>query len=70
MINAGITNVSSPFPNTDQLREMYKDIFDNEAVTALSHWTDAGFCNQRGALFAKNNGASEGVGRSGQMAGI
>ena len=29
------------FPNTDQLREMYKDVFSNEAVTVLSHWTDS-----------------------------
>lgn len=28
------------FPNTDQLREMYKEVFSNEVVTALSHWTD------------------------------
>lgn len=30
-----------PFPTTDQLREMYKDVFSNEAVTALSYWTDS-----------------------------
>jgi len=31
---------SQPFPNTDQLRAMYVDIFSNSAVTAVSYWID------------------------------
>jgi len=29
-----------PFPSAEKLRTLYQDIFDNEAVTAVSHWTE------------------------------
>lgn len=32
--------VNQPFPSTEQIRAMYQDVFSNEAVTAISHWTD------------------------------
>lgn len=70
---------NQPFPNTDQLREMYKDVFSNEAVTALSlatHWTNTNCSvatNEEsylarameigGTLFVKIKDASESVGR-------
>jgi len=67
---------NQPFPNTDKLREMYKDVFSNEAVTALSHWTDTNCSDATneeayltrameigGSLFAKIKESSEGIGR-------
>ena len=68
--------LNQPFQNTDQLREMYKDVFSNKAVTTLSHWTDTNCSDATneeaylarameigGALFAKIKDASEGIGR-------
>jgi hypothetical protein len=30
-----------PFPSVEQLRAKYHDVFSNEAVTAVSLWTDS-----------------------------
>jgi hypothetical protein len=32
--------LDQPFPSVDKIRDMYKDVFSNQAVTALSQWTD------------------------------
>jgi len=37
---------SIPFPTTEELKEKYKDVFDNEAITQLSNWTEASLVNQ------------------------
>lgn len=65
-----------PFPNTDQLRAMYQDIFDNKAVTAISQWTDSNCSDATneeaylarameigGAVFDSIKRATEGIGQ-------
>jgi len=68
--------LSQPFPSTDQLREMYKDVFSNEAVSALSRWTDSNCSDATNEeeylksaletgeeLFANIKNAAESIGR-------